>query len=71
MSWPEVWRDAPNIYDVVRKVSDSRLMVGEIIEMRDDKLQYRYLKTSSSVQEELLFVRLQGEPLSVELNGLV
>ncbi|MBC2577005.1 V-type ATP synthase subunit A [Peptostreptococcus russellii] len=58
-----------NIYDVV-KVSDSRL-IGEIIEMRDDKASIQVYEETSGIGPGEP-VETTGEPLSVELGpGLI
>lgn len=58
-----------NIYDVV-KVSDSRL-IGEIIEMRDDKASIQVYEETSGIGPGEI-VETTGEPLSVELGpGLI
>ncbi len=55
-----------NIYDVV-KVSNSKL-IGEIIEMRDDKASIQVYEETSGIEP----VETTGEPLSVELGpGLI
>lgn len=58
-----------NIYDVV-KVSNSKL-IGEIIEMRDDKASIQVYEETSGIGPGEP-VETTGEPLSVELGpGLI